>query len=169
MRVTAYIGLGSNLDDPARQLRSGIAAIAKLPHTRLLAQANWYQSSAVGPGTQPDYLNTVVAIDTGLAALALLRALHAIEQAQGRQRHLHWGPRTLDLDILLYGDCVVDTPELRVPHPQMHNRNFVLMPLADIAPTLTLPDGTPIAAILANCGTAGIVPVPAGARDGSPG
>lgn len=169
MRVTAYIGLGSNLDDPAHQLRTGIAAIAKLPHTRLLAQARWYQSTAIGPGTQPDYLNTVVAIDTGLAALALLRALHAIERAQGRQRHLHWGPRTLDLDILLYGDCVVDTPELRLPHAHLHHRNFVLMPLADIAPTLILPGGTPLAHILANCGTAGIVPVPAGARDGSPG
>lgn len=169
MGVTAYIGLGSNLNDPARQLRTGIQAIAQLPETQLIARAHWYQSAAIGPGEQPAYLNTVVAVDTRLQPLELLHALQAIERAQGRQRSVHWGPRTLDLDILLYGDSNIATPELQVPHPYLRLRNFVLLPLADIAPTLVLPDGTLLAQVLANCSPAGIVRVPSGVRDGSPG
>jgi len=137
--VVAWIGLGSNLDDPARQVNTALAALDRLPQSRLLACSGLYRSAPMGPQDQPDYMNAVAGLETALPAGALLEALQAIEQAHARVRGEHWGPRTLDLDILLYGDDVIDSPQLSVPHPGLAQRNFVLAPLAEIAPQLSVP------------------------------
>jgi 2-amino-4-hydroxy-6-hydroxymethyldihydropteridine diphosphokinase len=137
-----YIGLGSNLDNPLEQVQSAIAELAALPDSTLLAQSPWYGSAAVGPGEQPDYVNGVVCLNTSLEAHALLDNLQAIEHSHMRVRQEHWGPRTLDLDLLLFGQQVIDTERLQVPHPWLQQRNFVVLPLADVAPELTLPGGT---------------------------
>ncbi|SHM56613.1 2-amino-4-hydroxy-6-hydroxymethyldihydropteridine diphosphokinase [Phytopseudomonas punonensis] len=146
----AYIGLGSNLAEPAEQLRQALASLAQLPATRLVSVSSLYVSDSLLPG-QPRYTNAVAALDTDLQALALLDALQAIELGQGRERHERWGPRTLDLDILLFGNRQIDEPRLRVPHSQMHLRAFVLYPLAEIAADLQLPDGSPLSTLLAAC------------------
>lgn len=146
-----YIGLGSNLADPAEQLRQALAALEQLPHTRLAATSSFYASDSLLPG-QPRYTNAVAALDTGLEPLQLLDALQAIELDQGRERHERWGPRTLDLDILLFGQRLIDEPRLRVPHYHMHARAFVLYPLAEIASEdLQLPDGRHLSELLAAC------------------
>lgn len=137
--VVAWIGLGSNLDDPLRQVNTGLVELDRLSQSRLLACSGLYRSAPMGPQDQPDYINAVASVETALSAEGLLEALQAIEQAHRRIRHEHWGPRTLDLDILLYGDKVVDTPLLNVPHPGLAERNFVLVPLAEIAPQLSVP------------------------------
>ena len=155
--TTAYIALGSNLDNPQQQVTTALAAIAQLPRCELVAQSPWYHSAAVGPGRQPDYINGVCAIQTRLQPLPLLHALQTIEQNQGRVRNERWGVRTLDLDILLYGDLKLDTEELQLPHPRMAERNFVLAPLVDIAGELSLPDGRRLTQLLANCPGDGIV------------
>lgn len=148
----AYLGLGSNLEQPARQLVRALAALAALPRSRLARVSAVYRSAAVGPGPQPDYLNAAARLDTALAPLALLERMQAIEQAQGRVRTVRWGPRTLDLDLLLYGDRHIETPRLQVPHPRLAERDFVLYPLAEIAGDgLRLPDGTDIATLLRRC------------------
>lgn len=154
--VRAYIGLGSNLDDPARQLRRALTALAQLPQTHLAGCSRFYRSVPLGPQDQPDYVNAVALLDTTLAPVALLDALQAIETAQGRVRTLHWGPRTLDLDLLLYGNETLATPRLTVPHPGLDLRNFVLYPLAELAPELVLPDGRTLATLLAQCDAAGL-------------
>jgi 2-amino-4-hydroxy-6-hydroxymethyldihydropteridine diphosphokinase len=136
-----YIGLGSNLDNPLAQLKNAVRDLKQLPHTTLTGLSSLYQSKPVGPQNQPDYLNAVVALDTELAPLNLLDALQAIETKQGRVRQEHWGARTLDLDILLFGDQIIHHARLIVPHPYLTQRSFVLMPLADINPDLQLPDG----------------------------
>ena len=147
----AFIGLGSNLAAPAEQLRQALAALEQLPHTRLAATSSFYVSDSLLPG-QPRYTNAVAALDTGLEPLQLLDALQAIELDQGRERHERWGPRTLDLDILLFGQQLIDEPRLRVPHYHMHARAFVLYPLAEIASEdLQLPDGRPLGELLAAC------------------
>jgi 2-amino-4-hydroxy-6-hydroxymethyldihydropteridine diphosphokinase len=137
-----YIGLGSNLDNPLQHVQTAIAELAALPDCTLLAQSPWYGSAAVGPGEQPDYVNGVACLDTNLEPHALLDNLQAIEQSHRRVRQQHWGPRTLDLDLLLYGQQVIHTERLQVPHPWLQQRNFVVLPLADVAPELTLPDHT---------------------------
>ncbi len=137
----AYIGLGSNLQDPLAQLRRATSALADLPGTRLTATSSVYRSRAVGPGGQPDYLNAAAALDTQLEPLALLHALQVIENAQGRKREERWGARTLDLDLLVYDDLVLDTPELTLPHPRIAERDFVLYPLAEISDTRSLLPG----------------------------
>jgi 2-amino-4-hydroxy-6-hydroxymethyldihydropteridine diphosphokinase len=150
--IRACIGLGSNLQDPAAQLQAAVDALARLPGSAITAGSPLYRSAAVGPGTQPDYLNAVITLETTLAPEALLDALQAIEQAQGRRRTLRWGPRTLDLDILLYGDRQICLPRLQVPHPAMAQRHFVLYPLADICdPNQPLPGGRTLAQLLADC------------------
>jgi 2-amino-4-hydroxy-6-hydroxymethyldihydropteridine diphosphokinase len=150
--ITAYIGLGSNLLDPLAQLRRAVQAIAALPQSQLRRVSTAYRSAAVGPGEQPDYLNAVLQLDTDLEAPRLLAALQAIEHDQGRVRTVRWGPRSLDLDILLYGDARIDSPTLSIPHPAMRERNFVLHPLAAIAgPQLLLPDGEDLGTLLASC------------------
>lgn len=154
--VRAYIGLGSNLDDPAQQLRRALAALAHLPQTHLAGCSRFYRSVPLGPQDQPDYVNAVAVLDTTQAPVALLDALQAIETAQGRVRTLHWGPRTLDLDLLLYGNETLATPRLTVPHSGLALRNFVLYPLAELAPELVLPDGRTLATLLAQCDAAGL-------------
>jgi 2-amino-4-hydroxy-6-hydroxymethyldihydropteridine diphosphokinase len=134
-----YIGLGSNLAQPLAQLRDACQALARLPDSQLLALSSAYASDPLGLHTQ-------------LAPLALLDALQGIEQAHGRQRKAErWGPRTLDLDILLYGEQRIDLPRLQVPHYHMHARAFVLYPLAEIAGELILPDGRRLSELLAQC------------------
>lgn len=145
-----YIGLGSNLAEPAEQLRQALAALQQLPRTCLAAVSSFYVSDSLLPG-QPRYTNAVAALDTALQPLQLLDALQAIELGQGRERGERWGPRTLDLDILLFGQRLIDEPRLRVPHYQMHLRAFVLYPLAEIAADLELPDGRPLGELLAAC------------------
>jgi len=131
--VTAFVALGANLGDAARTLRGAFAALAALPQTTLLRQSSLYRTAPVD-SSGPDYLNAVAAIATTLPPLALLQALQSIEQAAGRERPYRNAPRTLDLDLLLYGDTRIDLPELTVPHPRMEARAFVLVPLAEIAP-----------------------------------
>ncbi len=145
-----YIGLGSNLADPAQQLREAIKSLAQLPQTSLSDVSSFYVSDSLLPG-QPRYTNAVAAIDTSLQPLALLDALQAVEIDQGRERHERWGPRTLDLDILLFGDCVIDEPRLKVPHYHMQAREFVLYPLAELAPGLVLADGRTLDQLLQGC------------------
>jgi len=152
----AYIGLGSNLHNPPAQLHRALAALKALPQTRLVRVSSFYRSIPIGPPGQPDYINAVAALDTGLSAGQLLNALQAIEQAQGRERKERWGARTLDLDILLFGACSIDTARLVVPHPEMQQRAFVLWPLAEIAGNLTLPDGSPLTDWLAGCPFTGL-------------
>lgn len=153
----AYIGLGSNLATPLAQLHSALAALAALPHSSLRAHSSFYASDPLGPPDQPRYVNAVAALDTKLSPLALLDALQAIEQDQGRTRKAErWGPRTLDLDILLFGDLQLDEPRLTVPHYHMHARAFVLYPLAEIASQLRLPDGRALTELLDACPYVGL-------------
>ncbi|MBC3777817.1 2-amino-4-hydroxy-6-hydroxymethyldihydropteridine diphosphokinase [Pseudomonas sp. SWRI99] len=151
-----YIGMGSNLADPAEQLRSAIAALGQLPQTTFAGVSAFYQSDSLLPG-QPRYTNAVAALDSSLAPIELLDALQAIENDQGRERMERWGPRTLDLDILLFGDRLIDEPRLKVPHYQMQERAFVLYPLAELAPqNLRLPDGRALPDLLAACPFVGL-------------
>lgn len=157
-----YIGLGSNLAEPLEQLRGALAALAALPQTQLLAQSSFYISDPLGPADQPRYVNAVAALDTTLEPLVLLDALQAIELSQGRERKAErWGPRTLDLDILLFGERLLHEARLTVPHYHMHARPFVLYPLAELAPELCLPDGRPLSELLAACPFAGLERLPA--------
>jgi len=155
--VEAYIGLGSNLDDPRQQLLSAVEDITALPEVENGVLSPLYGSQPVGPQDQPDYLNAVLRIRTCLQPLSLLRALQAIENAHHRLRTQRWGARTLDLDILLYGAETIDQPELHVPHPEMTKRAFVLYPLADIADaSLSVPGAGTLGALLAACPREGI-------------
>lgn len=148
-----YIGLGSNLAEPVQQLGAALAALDRLPDCRLAAVSSLYASDPLGPADQPRYVNAVAALDCGLAPLELLDALQAIEREQGRERKAErWGPRTLDLDILLFGNRLLSEERLTVPHYHMHARAFVLYPLAEIAPPdLQLPDGRSLEQLLAAC------------------
>ncbi|GAA0250767.1 2-amino-4-hydroxy-6-hydroxymethyldihydropteridine diphosphokinase [Pseudomonas rhodesiae] len=155
-----YIGMGSNLAAPEQQLRSAVQALARLPGSTLAGVSAFYQSDSLLPG-QPRYTNAVAALDSDLAPLDLLDALQAIENDQGRERLERWGPRTLDLDILLFGDHLIDQPRLKVPHYQMHLRAFVLYPLAELAPAaLQLPDGRRLSALLEACPFVGLERLP---------
>ncbi|MGP4842815.1 2-amino-4-hydroxy-6-hydroxymethyldihydropteridine diphosphokinase [Marinobacter sp. 1Y8] len=149
--VDAYIGLGSNLADPLRQLAGAIAALATLPNTTLIAQSPFYASKPVGPQDQPDFVNGAVHLQTFLLPFELLDQLQAIEQHHQRKRIQHWGPRTLDLDLLLFGKQDINEPRLTVPHRELPNRDFVLQPLLDLAPELTLPNGSAIAELRKRC------------------
>nr|WP_205885861.1 2-amino-4-hydroxy-6-hydroxymethyldihydropteridine diphosphokinase [Pseudomonas sp. B14(2022)] len=152
--------MGSNLAAPDQQLRSAIEALAQLPDTCVAGVSAFYQSDSLLPG-QPRYTNAVAALDSSLAPLELLDALQAIENDQGRERLERWGPRTLDLDILLFGDRLIDEPRLKVPHYQMHLRAFVLYPLAELAPAaLQLPDGKRLSALLEACPFVGLERLP---------
>lgn len=151
-----YIALGSNLDEPREQVERGLQALTNLPQTRFRARSGWYQSKAVGPGEQGDYVNGVALVETALEPDELIVHLHRIEAAQGRERRVRWAARTLDLDILLYGERVIATDRLHIPHPRLSERNFVLYPLADISPDLILPDGTSLATLLRRCPADGL-------------
>jgi 2-amino-4-hydroxy-6-hydroxymethyldihydropteridine diphosphokinase len=134
-----FIGLGSNLAEPAAQVERAIAALAALPQSRLLRQSRLYASPPLGPVDQPDYVNAVVELDTTLAPRTLLSALHDIEQKQGRIRTRHWGERVIDLDLLLYADLQINNATLQLPHPGIAARAFVLRPLAELVPSLMIP------------------------------
>ena len=145
----AYLGLGANLANPVAQLQNAITALRLLKQSTLLAVSGLYGSKPMGPQDQPDYVNAVAKVSTTLSPLALLDALQQIEQQQGRQRKTErWGPRSLDLDILLYGNHTISNERLTVPHYGLTKREFVLYPLAEIAPKLVLPCGTPLQTLL---------------------
>lgn len=147
----AYVGLGSNLGRPRRQIETAFTALAELPGSRLVGCSSLYASAPMGPADQPDYLNAVAAIRTRLAPLALLDALQAIESRQGRVRDRRWGPRTLDLDLLLYGDQRIELPRLQVPHPGIGRRAFVLAPLVELAGEIQIPGQGSATTLLAAC------------------
>jgi len=155
--IRVYLALGSNLADPLHQVHSALHALAAIPDTTLVATSSLYRTPPYGPPDQPDFLNAAVALDTHLDAEALLNHTQRIELEQGRVRKAHrWGPRTLDLDIMLFGEQTLSTPRLTVPHYDMLNRAFMLLPLLEIAPALCLPDGTRLADILARLDTRSI-------------
>ena len=159
--VRACIGLGGNVGDVAATLRGALAALDALPGTRLLRASRFYRTPAWGVEAQPDFINAAAVVETTLAPRALLDALLAIERDHGRERAAdgsRWGPRTLDLDLLLHGDAVIDEPGLVVPHPQMHLRAFVLVPLAEVAPDAEVPGRGRVAELLAGLDAGGIVP-----------
>ena len=152
-----YIGLGSNLAEPQSQLRSALLALQALPDSRFIGCSSLYASDPLGPADQPRYVNAVAALDTRLEPHALLDQLQRIELEQGRQRKAErWGPRTLDLDILLFGERMLHDERLTVPHYHMHARAFVLYPLAELAPGLQLPDGRALTDLLADCPFTGL-------------
>ena len=140
--LTTYIGIGSNIDTPLNHVRKAIAELDQLHQCHLVKTSPIYRSKALGPSEQPDYLNAVVQLDTQLKALELLDILQDIEHRHGRERVLRWGPRTLDLDILLYGNEQISSQRLNIPY--VTQLNFVLYPLLAIAPELSLPDGRKI-------------------------
>ena len=158
--VAAYVGIGSNLDDPERQVRRAIEALASMPETRLVRASRLFRTAPWGRTDQPGFVNAAAEIATTLSPRALLDALLAIERAQGRHRDgTRWGPRTLDLDVLLYGDRVIDEPGLAVPHPHLAERAFVLLPLADLDPALHVPGRGRISELLRNVDTNGVLPL----------
>lgn len=164
--VHAYIGIGANLGDPVAQVLRACARLAQdVPGTRLIARSRLYRNPPMGPQGQPDYVNAVARVDTQLAPRALLQELQRIEAACGRARDgTRWGPRLLDLDLLLFGDEAVDEPGLRVPHPGIAERDFVLFPLQEIAPQLVIPGHGPVAALCRRMPGNGLVAIPEEAR-----
>jgi 2-amino-4-hydroxy-6-hydroxymethyldihydropteridine diphosphokinase len=136
--MIAYLGIGANLGDALANVDDALARLARLPHSALLAQSSKYRTAPID-SSGDDYINAVACIDTAMLAPQLLDALHEIELAHGRERPYRNAPRTLDLDILLYGDQCIDSPQLHVPHPRMLSRAFVLVPLLEIAPEVAIP------------------------------
>lgn len=139
MGVQVFIALGANMSQPAKQIRRAIALVCLLPETRLLKTSSFYSTAPQGYADQPDFINAVIEISTGLSPQGLLESLLAIESALGRERKFINGPRMIDLDLLLYGDETIHKSELHVPHPRMHERAFVLTPLTEIAPDIVIP------------------------------
>jgi 2-amino-4-hydroxy-6-hydroxymethyldihydropteridine diphosphokinase len=157
----AYIGIGSNLDDPERQVRSAIAALARVPRSRLLRASRLFRTAPWGKADQPAFVNAAAAVSTSLSPRALLDALLAIEREHGRERDgTRWGPRVIDLDILLYGDARLDEAGLHVPHPHLGERAFVLLPLADLDPALDVPGQGRVRALLERVDASGCVALP---------
>ncbi|WP_428827236.1 2-amino-4-hydroxy-6-hydroxymethyldihydropteridine diphosphokinase [Azonexus sp. IMCC34842] len=154
---TAYVALGANLGDPAATVRAAFGALANLPESRVAQCSSLYRTAPVGKLDQPEFVNAVARLETTLAPEALLDALLEIEQRFGRIRAEKDGPRTLDLDLLLYNDYFLDLPRLTLPHPRLHLRAFVLYPLAEIAPQLIIPGRGAIAAWLPAVANQGIV------------
>ncbi|ENO86753.1 2-amino-4-hydroxy-6-hydroxymethyldihydropteridine diphosphokinase [Thauera linaloolentis] len=144
----AFVAFGANLGDPAAAFSLALQRLAELPGTRVVAHSSLYRSAPVGVEGQPDYINAVIELSTALAARPLLDALLSIEHEGGRTRDSRMAPRTMDLDLLLHGDAVIDEPGLQVPHPRMHLRAFALVPLAEIAPDAAIPGHGPAAALL---------------------
>ncbi|MDO8827892.1 2-amino-4-hydroxy-6-hydroxymethyldihydropteridine diphosphokinase [Methylophaga sp.] len=149
--MLAYIGLGSNLENPLQQIKTAIEDLQSVADINIVSVSSLYQSPPMGPADQPDYINAVLALETSLNPHQLLDALQSVEQLHGRVRKRHWGERTLDLDILLYGDQILDDERLQVPHPGMRERAFVLYPLAEIAPDILIPGIGALQEILPLC------------------
>lgn len=158
----AAVGLGGNLGDAASTVREALRALDALPSTRLLHASPLYRTAAWGNTDQPDFVNAAALLETRLEARALLDGLLGIERRFGREREaaVQWGPRILDLDLLLYGDAVIDEPGLRVPHPYLHERAFALVPLAQLGPGLQVPGKGTVAALLRAIDSQGCVPLP---------
>ena len=147
----AYIAIGSNLASPMEQVNAAVQALGEIPQSRIVALSSFYRTPPLGPQDQPDYLNAAVVLETTLDAETLLDNTQRIELQQGRVRKAErWGPRTLDLDIMLFGHEVINTERLTVPHYDMKNRGFMLWPLFEVAPDLTFPDGASLQAVLQN-------------------
>ncbi|EZQ15592.1 2-amino-4-hydroxy-6-hydroxymethyldihydropteridine diphosphokinase [Halopseudomonas bauzanensis] len=162
-----FIALGSNQADPAAQVTHAFTELERLPQSHLQACSSLYRSAPLGPQDQPAFVNAVAMLDTSLEPEMLLDALQDIEHRRGRVRKAErWGPRILDLDLLLYGDRIIDTPRLQVPHYHMHARSFVLYPLAELAADLTLPDGTSLQQLLAACPPTDLERLPGNAAQG---
>lgn len=157
--VRAYVGLGSNLNNPVAQIRSALAALDMIPATCCVAYSSLYRSKPMGPAEQPDYVNAVAAIDTHLSAHDLLQELHLLEAQHGRVREQRWGPRTLDLDLLLYGNQSYSSDRLTVPHPGLPERDFVLHPLHEIAPGLDIPGAGSLRHLVERCPPLGLQPL----------
>jgi 2-amino-4-hydroxy-6-hydroxymethyldihydropteridine diphosphokinase len=157
--VTACVALGSNLDDPCLQVERGFAALAALPRTRLLTRSRLYRTPPWGMLEQPDFINAAARLETSLSPRSLLDALLAIEAGAGRVRGVRNGPRILDLDLLLYGNRVIDEPGFTVPHPRLHERAFVLLPLADIAPDAEMPGQGRVRDLAAQVDATGCLPI----------
>ena len=158
--VHAFVALGANLDDPADQVERAFPELARLPRTRLLARSSLYLTKPVGYTEQPDFINAVALIETTLSPRQLLDQLLAIEQRHGRRREFRNAPRTLDLDLLLYGALVMHEPGLTLPHPRMHERAFVLAPLLEIAPACIIPAVGPAATALRETDANGLCQLP---------
>jgi len=154
--IPAYIALGSNLSDPVAQVTAGVEALAMLPDSRLALISSLYRTAPVGFADQPEFVNAVAMVETALEPRALLAELLAIERRHGRVREVPNGPRTLDLDILLYGDTRMHDGELTIPHPRMHERAFVLVPLAEIAGDLAVAGRATVRELAARVDRAGI-------------
>ncbi|MEZ9139391.1 MULTISPECIES: 2-amino-4-hydroxy-6-hydroxymethyldihydropteridine diphosphokinase [unclassified Shewanella] len=148
MSTTVYVALGANLNEPVQQIQDAVLALKKIALDAIVNVSPLYRSVPMGDVEQPDYVNGVAQFNTDLAPIALLDALQAIENTQGRVREIRWGPRTLDLDILLYGTQIIDEPRLSVPHYGMKQRSFVLIPLADINQQLILPCSTELKSLI---------------------
>ena len=134
--TVAYVGIGSNLDQPRRQVLEALSELDRLPHTRVVKKSSLYRSAPMGHAGQPDFINAVAQLETGLPAERLLAELQGVERRHGRKRSFPNAPRTLDLDILLFGDATMQSGVLTIPHPRMHQRAFVLKPLLEIDPRL---------------------------------
>ena len=147
----AYVGIGSNLEEPETQVRKAFDELDRMPHTRLVKKSSLYRSAPLGHGAQPDFVNAVAQLETGLPAERLLAELQEIEARHGRRRSFANAPRTLDLDVLLYGERSLELPGLKVPHPRMHERAFVLKPLTEISPTVAIPGLGSAKALLDSC------------------
>ena len=155
--VNAFIGLGSNLDNPKDHVRQAIEDLKQLPQSQLLLASKLYLSKPVGPQDQDDFVNAVVLLATELEPLALLDELQSIEQHHQRVRERHWGPRTLDLDLLLFADQTIQNSRLTVPHTELSRRDFVIGPLLELFPELVLPNGTPLQQLLQQCPIDGLI------------
>lgn len=149
---TVYLGLGSNLDYPEKHLNLALVDIADIDQTTILASSSYYKSPPLGPQDQPDFINCVVKLETGLTAHILLAALQKIENQHGRKREIRWGPRTLDLDILLFGDMKINDDNLTIPHPQLAYREFVLVPLSEIESDIIIPGMGPVSGLITRLG-----------------
>ena len=155
--VACYIGIGSNLEDPQAQVHKAQDDLHGLPESLLVATSALYRPVPMGPPDQPDYINAVARVDTQLEAAELLRELQTIEQRAGRERTVKWGPRVLDLDLLIYGNERIAEDGLEVPHPGIRERNFVLLPLLSVAPDLEIPGLGPVQQLADAAGHEGIV------------
>jgi len=152
----AFIAIGSNLQQPRIQVTQAFGLLADLPQTRLIKRSSLYRTAPVGYDNQPDFINAVAEVETSLEPLQLLNELLALESRQGRERPFPNAPRVLDLDLLLYNDTMMQTPELTLPHPRMHVRGFVMLPLAEIAPDIEIPGLGRVAALAAQCQDPGV-------------